>query len=155
MSGHGGSRVGSGRKPEAVLTGVDGGKSPLSEPPVDLPEDQKAFWRTWAKWAIEAGTLNERTEAGWRELCKLESLMRRYEAVIEKDGETFIKCTVDGTGSEHQELKAHPLIGKHLALAKMVSGEMARFMLTSFGKPTTATKSNRPAANPWARVAAK
>lgn len=133
---------------------IEGGLTDLVDPPDDVPEDQRAFWKRWAKLAIEAGTLNERTEAGWRLLCAIEALMRRYAKTIAEQGDTFMKVTVDGSGQEHQELKAHPLVGKHLALATKVDAYMARFMLTAFGKPSPEAKQKKQpaAANPWARI---
>lgn len=79
--------------------------------------------------------------------------MRRYERIVDAEGDTFAKVTIDGSGQEHTELKAHPLVAKHLVLANKVDALMGRFMLTAFGKPAAVSKPKKPAANPWAKVA--
>lgn len=146
--------MGSGPKPRQPFApeAIDGGKSPLAEPPVDLPEPQRAFWRQWARHAVEAGTLNDRTSAGWRLLCNLEARMRRYEEQLERDGDTFEKVVIDGSGQEHRELKAHPLVAKHLALANKVDGLMSKFRLTAFGKAESVPRP-KTSLSPWAKVA--
>lgn len=154
MNGHGGMRVGSGAKPQKPrFASIDGNASPLAVAPDHLPEDHKPFWNRWAKLAIEAETLNERTACGFEELCGLEAEKRAMRATIDADGRTYIKVTVDGTGTEHTELKAHPLVAKHLALCKQVDSMMARFKLTAFGKPEVGGKKRPQATNAWASVA--
>ena len=155
MNSHGGSRVGAGRKPTKHFAPkvIDGGMSALAEPPEDVPAAEQAFWRKWARLALEAGSLNERTEAGWRMLCSVEARMRRYEKIIDAEGDTFEKVTIDGAGQEQREIKAHPLVAKHLVLVNKVDLLMARFMLTAFGKPVAPAKATKAVAtNPWARI---
>ena len=154
MDTRGGARVGSGQKPQRPrFPVVDGGASPLSKAPDDLPAAQQAFWNRWAKHAIEAGTLNERTVAGFELLCELHAEKLAMRDTIDRDGRTYVKVVVDGTGTEHQELKAHPLVAKHLAITNKVDALMGRFMLTAFGKPSAAPKSKPAGQNVWASVA--
>ena len=154
MNTHGGMRVGSGKKPEKPrFTTIDGGQSPLAVAPDHLPEDQKPFWNRWAKFAIEAETLNERTACGFEELCGLEAEKRAMRETIDRDGRTYIKAIPDPDGVVTHELKAHPLVAKHLALAKQVDSMMARFKLTAFGKPEVGGKKRPQATNAWANVA--
>jgi phage terminase small subunit len=154
VNGHGGQRVGSGKKPiKHRFPVVDGGASPLSQAPDDLPEEQHAFWNRWAKHATEAGTLNERTEAGFRELCKSEAFSRKLAAVLEEQGYTFITVKTDMDGSTHEDLKVNPLVAKVLVAQKQVYAQMASFMLTAFGKPATGGRVKPQTASKWASVA--
>jgi hypothetical protein len=156
-------RVGSGRKPKARSGNVvafDGGAVASSGemvsavPPQDLPEAQRDFWKRYAARAIEARTLTPRTIPAFRLLCELENEKRETKETIERDGRTYLKCFVDSSGQEHQELKAHPLTGSYRQLAQRVEALLARFSLAPFGKPTDGAAAGRkPAANPWARVA--
>lgn len=175
----GGARVGAGRKPrqrsapqpfEPVI--IDGGKNaPTSadqsvpppalpgaisaEPPDDLPEAQHAAWRTFAAQAIEARTLAPRTVGAFRLLCKLVAMEQAISEQIGADGWTHVKCTVDGSGQEHQELKAHPLLTAHSRIAQRVEQLLARFQLAPFGKPVGgSSKPKESAPNPWAAIVA-
>ena len=132
---------------------IDGGLSPLSQAPDDLPAEQCDFWNRWAKHAIEAGTLNERTEAGWRLLCELESLKREWAATLREQGATFVIIRPDMDGGGHPEVKAHPLVSKLLVVTNKVDALMGRFMLTAFGKPATGGRVKPQTASKWAAVA--
>jgi hypothetical protein len=157
--GHGGARVGSGRKPKhpQVFTPVlhQGGQAgeigASAIPPEDLPSDQRAFWASYAPLAIEKGTLTPHTVAGFRLLCELEAEMRACRLEFQEVGRTFEKVTVDGSGQEHREFKKHPAFASYQQLAKDVRVGMLSFGLTAFGKPEAPIK-RRPAANPWAAV---
>jgi phage terminase small subunit len=169
----GGARVGAGRKPTkpfkttrrsvepvefrpAVMAG--GRPSTESEisslPPEDLPAEQRDFWHRYAGLAIEKRTLTFHTVAAFRLLCELDREKQEVKATIDRDGRTFIKVTVDGSGQEHQELKAHPLTSAYGRTAKAVETLMARFGLAPFGKAEIPL-AKRAAANPWEKVAQK
>lgn len=156
----GGARVGSGPKtgkPKAFApTVIDGGRAGdvPSRAPEDLPASQHAFWNTYAPAAIAAQTLTDQTVGAFRLLCELDDEKRQTKETIDRDGRTFIKCTVDGAGNEHQELKAHPLTGSYRQLAQRVETMMGRFGLAPFGKPVANAKPRKSAtdANPWARI---
>jgi hypothetical protein len=62
----------------------------------------------------------------------------RYGEVVKADGETFFKVTVDGSGQEQRELKAHPLVAKAQAQAYRVEQLLARFCLAPTGRPIQA-----------------
>ncbi len=147
----GGTRSGAGRKPKGdrplrarrnvarpVFMTVDGGKVDEETisvaPPEDLPAEQTAFWRRNAPRAIAQGTLTPRTIEAFRLLCELERERTETKKTIDRDGRTFIKVTIDGSGQEHQELKAHPLKGDYARLSKQVENLMGRFRLAPFGK---------------------
>lgn len=144
----GGARVGSGRKPKyprAVATtdvepqiGSADVAVPLI-PPTDLSVAQRDFWQRYAARAIEKRTLTIHTVEAFRELCEVAAEKQKVLQTIEEDGRTFIKVTVDGSGQEHQELKAHPLKGDYARLAKLVQNMMEKFMLAPFGKPAGAS----------------
>lgn len=123
--------------------------------PEELPLMAREFWHANAALAIEAGTLTPRTIPGFRWLCETYAEMRANEDTIRRDGRTYIKCTVDGAGNEHQELKAHPLTSATNRLRKDVDAGMARFCLTAFGKPAAGAVKKKPAANPWAAVVSR
>jgi phage terminase small subunit len=150
----GGARVGAGRKPtrpfsivggsenepdqapETPKVGADGLLS--AEPPKDLPAEQRGFWQRYASLAIERRTLTPHTVPAFRLLCELEAEKEAVKRTIDKDGRTYIKVTVDGSGQEHEELKAHPLKTDYSRLAKQITDLMLKFMLSPFGKPTAA-----------------
>ena len=162
-AGWGGRRTGAGAKPQrAVVRRVvtrsvtdeerDAGVSAL--PPEDLPGDQRDFWHRYAALAIEKRTLTVHTVGAFLLLCEMDAEKRATKATIEKDGRTYIKVTVDGTGTEHEELKAHPLTSAYGRLAKAVEALMARFGLAPFGKAEPILAKAK-AVNPWAQVAQK
>ena len=169
--GWGGARVGSGQKPKGErplrvrskpeptpFVSIEGGKSEDSVsigPPDDLPADQRDFWGRNAARAIAQGTLTKRTEETFRLLCEMDAERRETKRTIDRDGRTFIKVTVDGSGQEHQELKAHPLKSDYARLCKSVETLMARFKLAPFGKAEIQTKPKSPAVSAWAAVAKK
>lgn len=126
-----------------------------AEPPEDLPEDQRAFWKRNAPRAIELGTLNLDTEESFRLLCEMDAERREVRETIGRDGRTQIKVTVDGAGQEHQEQKPHPLKSDYRQLCKSVEGLLARFMLAPFGKPPQPTRKPRAQGSPWSQVASR
>lgn len=140
--GWGGARVGAGKKPKpkAALRSpfeVFKGAAPASdnaclEPPEDLTEEQKAFWRTNAPLAIERRTLTPETIPAFRLLCELDA--RR----------AFVGRKIDAGDVGGLRIFAQ--------LAKQVEGLMARFCLAPFGKPVDGVK-KKPAANPWSKLA--
>lgn len=157
----GGSRVGSGRKPKenvkpfAPVVHRGGADAGLAAVPDDLPDDQVDFWRRYASLAVEQGTLTTHTVPSFRLLCEQDAIRQKRALRIADEGETYIKCTIDGSGSEHKEYKAHPLTGPHDRAAKHVEALMARFKLAPFGKPEIPHRKKTTQASPWARVAGK
>lgn len=143
------------RSKPAPLVSIDGGKADDAvsvTPPDDLPADQRDFWGRNAQRAIAQGTLTKRTEETFRLLCEMDAERRETKKTIDRDGRTFIKVTVDGSGQEHQELKAHPLKSDYARLCKSVETLMARFKLAPFGKAEIQTKSKSAPANPWTKI---
>lgn len=147
----GGLRVGAGRKPlGAAMTLLTGGRNrrfggrkaltrELAPPepvdrPSDLPQEQAAVWAELAPHATEARTLVPATVQAFRDLCEAIVVKRALLARIETDGLTYIKVTVDGTGTEHTEIKAHPLLAQHRGMMQRVEAGMARFRLAPMGK---------------------
>lgn len=154
----GGARLGSGRKPThfrpLVMTSRPEEDTLSALPPEDLPVDQRDFWHRYAALAIEKRTLTVHTVAAFLLLCELDAEKRATKQTIDADGRTYIKVIVDGTGTEHQELKAHPLTSTYGRLARSVETLMARFGLAPFGKaeiPIVRPKM----VNPWQSVAQK
>lgn len=126
----------------------------LENPPEALPEDQQDFWRRYAWLAMEKGTLTAQTVPAFALLCEQSAEKQAVKATIERDGRTYIKVTIDGAGTEHEELKAHPLTSAYGRLAKAVEALMARFGLAPFGKAEPVLAKAK-AVNPWAKVAEK
>lgn len=147
MAKQGGARVGSGRKPRnlAVVTREDG---PMGAPE-GLSQGAAAWWATWAPLAHRVGTLTKETAPAFALLCESQATMVRYGECIERDGDTFEKVTVDGSGQEQRELKAHPLIAKAQALAYRVEQLLARFCLAPTGRPIQAAPSKSE--SKWAK----
>jgi hypothetical protein len=114
---------------------VDSAASSLAEPPADLSDSRKAFWREWAPLAIAEGTLTDATVLGFRELSEQfvikETLGKQCEAKEPGWGEAF-KLWVKAT--------------------QRVDSSMARFKLTALGK-SAAPKPKAANTNPWAAVA--
>lgn len=108
-----------------------------ADPPDDLPGEQAEIWRRYAPLAIERRTLTPATVPMFVLLCELQAERAAVKKTIDQDGRTYIKVTVDGAGTEHEELKAHPLKADYAKLAKQVEALMARFCLGPFGKPAT------------------
>jgi phage terminase small subunit len=119
-----------------------------------LPAEHREFWRRNAPLAIEKGTLTVHTVTAFRLLCELDAEKRATTAAMDRDGRTFMKVTVDGSGQEHQELKAHPLTSTYARHAKAVEALLARFGLAPFGKAEPLPK-KAPQANQWAAVGQK
>lgn len=156
--GRGGARPGSGRKPKdrrvvlnmlpprsraeiPILPAVDADeRARLVEPPSDLPAEVQACWRRCAGHAVTERTLTSSTAEGFRQFCQ----QWAYLADIEKRIQQL------GAGTK----EADPYLKTYIKLAQRVDSSLARFKLTAFGKPATSDKP-KPAANPWAQVAAK
>lgn len=149
----GGPRVGSGPKPTVKLAAIDGGLSPLADPPGDLPEAQQVFWRSYAPAAIAVGTLTSQTEAAWRLLCEIDARRVKLLAQIEEQGETYMSYKTSADGSQYPEIKKHPLSAEYRGLAQRTESMMGRFGIAPFGKPVGQGKPKKAATSPWAQVA--
>lgn len=141
--GSGGARVGSGQKPRDPVTVP--GKPPevpveLLPPPADLTPDQAGVWNELAPHACSARTLVRATVASFSDLCEAIVLKRKLMKQIEEDGYTFQKVTVDGSGQEHSETKAHPLLAQHRGMMQRVEAGLLRFKLAPMGKPIEHSK---------------
>lgn len=146
MAKQGGARVGSGRKPRALA--VVAREGPVVGPPAGLSEAAAGWWATWAPLAHGVGTLTKETGPAFALLCESQATLVHYSEVVRADGETFFKVTVDGSGQEQRELKAHPLIAKAQAAAYRVEQLLARFCLAPTGRPIQAAPST--SASKWA-----
>lgn len=114
--------------------------------PEGMSEGAVAVWEELAPYAIKANTLFPQTARQFADLCESRVRMAKWQAAIERDGETHIKTTVDGAGQEHAELKAHPLISRHHGLSQRVEMGMIRFRLGAIGKEMAETT---PPADPF------
>jgi hypothetical protein len=162
----GGARVGAGRKPKtprqtmtaANIVAIDSARSDelvTATPPKDLPGPQQPFWRAYAKRALEAGTLTLQTEPAFRLLCELEAEKAATKETLDRDGRTYLDVVIDGSGQEHNAVKAHPLTTSYRQLAQRVELLMARFSLAPFGKPVAgAGGKKKPAVSPWLAITA-
>jgi hypothetical protein len=115
----------------------------LLTPPSDLPADQQACWALYAKSAVEQRTLVPATVAGFRELCEQFAFKAAISARIQKAK----------AGSK----KSDGLLRHYVKLAQRLDSTLARFKLTSFGKPADgqggARKTSAP--SPWAAIGGK
>lgn len=140
----------------ANVVSIEGGRAGdvSRTPPKDLPEDQHAFWRTYAPLAIDAGTLTNQTEGAFRLLCELDAEKRATRETIAKDGRTTVGITTDVTSSEqHVQIKAHPLTSAYRQLAQRVETLMGRFALAPFGKPLEGAGKRKPVTtSPWLAI---
>jgi len=146
----GGLRSGAGRKPAtARILALHGGRdrgvkrpqaveAAVVAVPDGLPEDVSAVWLDLAPHATTAGTLIPSMVPAFLRLCRAVVKHARWEAQIATDGDTYLKVTIDGAGTEHTEVKAHPLIGKSQTLDNQIRGWFKDFGINPFGKPLTA-----------------
>jgi hypothetical protein len=134
---------------------IDGGRAEevSRRAPEDWPDESRKFWETYAPAAIEAGTLTTQTLASWCLLCEVDARRRKLLKQIEEQGETYLKCWVDASGQEHEELKKHPLSSEYRGLAQRAEALMAKFSLAPFGKPVAGgRRGNKAKVNPWAGI---
>jgi hypothetical protein len=153
----GGKRVGAGRPPkDGTLALVHGSRdrgtrpagvasaappaassAPVGEPE-GLPDDQRAVWASLAPHAHAQGTLTAETALAFRDLCEAIVVKRSLLAIIQVDGYTIQKVTVQtdekGGALQNVEPKAHPLLSQFRGLMQRVETGMARFRLTPDGK---------------------
>jgi hypothetical protein len=123
-------------------------KAPEAVPmPADLPADQRQVWLELAPHAREARTLTHGTAQAFRDLCEAIVLKRSMLARLEADGLTYLKVTIDGSGQEHTEVKAHPLLAQHRGMMQRVEAGMTRFRLSPIGKEMATSE---PEADPFA-----
>jgi len=137
--GSGGARAGSGPKPRnriaAFVSGARGVAAPTvavvpAAPvvmPVGMPLAQQAVWLELAPHAIAAGTLTAGTAASFVRLCGAVVRLARWQAQVERDGDTL-------TMGEGMPLTIHPLVPKALALEKDVRVWSKDFAISPFGK---------------------
>lgn len=160
----GGSRVGAGRprkSDQEQWLGGDAGKrgnTPAERPenlpdfrllpaPDDLTTEQAAVWNTLAPHACSARTLTEGTAHAFRDLCEAIVLKRQMAAAISADGLTYLKVTVDGSGQEHTERKANPLLAQHRGMMQRIEAALMRFRLSPMGKELVPSE---PVKDEWA-----
>lgn len=161
-TGWGGRRVGAGQKPtkpKFAPTVHSGGKEPAESslsavPPEDLPAGQREFWHKYAGFAIEKRTLIPHTEANFRLLCQQAWVMDLMLDKLIRDDWTQVKVTIDGSGQEHREQKAHALLSAYQKCVKQVDSLEARYGLAAFGKAEL-PMAKKTAVNQWAAVAQK
>ena len=143
----GGARVGAGRKPKtARILDLHGGRErgikraqPFEAVPVAVPgaleASVAAVWSELAPHATTAGTLIPGTATAFQRLCQAIVKHAKMDAQVERDGYTYLKVTIDGSGQEHTEVKAHPLIGKAQTLDNQIRAWFKDFGINPFGKP--------------------
>lgn len=141
-----GGQPGVGQKPKDQQTGfVHGQRGAKSSSgaatlpdvvpmPADLTPDQAEVWSGLADHARQQRTLAKATAQAFRDLCAAIVSRDRMAAQVERDGLTYLKVTVDGSGQEHTEIKAHPLVSQHRGMMQRVEAGMTRFRLAPVGK---------------------
>jgi hypothetical protein len=159
--GSGGARSSSGPKPRVGrVVSLRGGRSgALDEiapaeavvPPV-LSEKEAAQWANLAPHAIEHGTLVPSTVAAFVLLCKLSVMADEMYSTLLEDGFTYMKHTVDGSGKEHEELKAHPLVSQHRNTVQRIESLMVKFKIAPMGKPVDPIRKKKANTNPWVGI---
>lgn len=141
----GGQRSGAGRRAANTVlavvrgTGSRGVMRPvISSPDVAMPALEPAVAAVWAELAplaTKAGTLVTTTVPAFVRLCQMVVNHAKFQAQIDKDGLTYLKVTIDGSGQEHTEVKAHPLLTRAQTLDNAVRATMKDFAINPFGKP--------------------
>lgn len=114
------------------------------DPPSDLGADVLAVWQTLAPLALEARTLVPATVSRFVLLCRQMVLERQMSQKIAEDGWTYIAVTIDGSGTERQQLKAHPLCGAQRGMMQRIEVGMTAFRLAPIGKPMPTKPKEKP-----------
>lgn len=159
----GGARTGAGRPRQSDdsrwLGGDAGGRGGHAEPPpkrpevrlipapADLPAEQAEVWNELAPHACAARTLIDGTVHAFRDLCEAIVLKRKMAAAIQANGLTYLKVTIDGSGQEHTEQKANPLLAQHRGMMQRIEAALLRFRLSPMGKELTPVE---PVKDEWA-----
>ena len=78
------------------------------------------------------------TVSAFLRLCQAVVKHAKMDEQVERDGYTYLKVTIDGSGQEHTEVKAHPLIGKAQTLDNQIRAWFKDFGINPFGKPLAA-----------------
>lgn len=142
MGGRGsGGHPSAGSKPREVITGDLPAELPI---PADLTDDQRAIWMQLAPLAREQRTLIPATASRFRLLVKAIVMEAAYEAKILADGLTYLDVSVDGAGTQHEKLRAHPLCGAHRGMMQRVEAGMVAFKLAPFGKAMAVPVQEKP-----------
>lgn len=140
----GGMRSGAGRKASAARVLNLRSRDQVTEPmvsavavamPDGLGPTVSLVWAEYAPHALRAGTLTPSTASAFLRLCQSIVSYDQMQAVIGTDGLTYLKYTADPSGTEHAEVKAHPLIGKAAALQMLIRAWLKDFLVHPFGKP--------------------
>lgn len=119
---------------------VSAASTALLDPPEGLPEPASTFWRAWAPHAIERGTLDQAAAIGFRELCERYAWRRAL----------WDRLQTLGIASA----EADRVLKRYEKASHLYDQSLARFKLTSFGKPIDgqAGKPEAPPVNPWASL---
>lgn len=146
----GGHRSGAGGKlSEARILGLIGPKADTGQEAASLPEiacpsdcspEVAAVWAELAEHALRNRTLVASTQTAFLRMCQAIARHAKMQAQIDTDGLTYIKVSVDGAGTEHPELKAHPLISRASTLENAIRSWMKDFAIHPFGKPVVEPK---------------
>lgn len=142
MGGHGsGGHPSVGRKPEET---VEDTPLPPIEPAAGLSDEQLAIWHELAPYALEKRTLTSATARRFRLLCQAIVMEASMAQKIADDGWTYIAVTIDGSGQERQQLKAHPLCGAQRGMMQRIEAGLVAFRLAPIGKPLASPKQEKP-----------
>lgn len=155
----GGHRSGAGGKlSEARILGLIGPRQDdaASVPEIACPSgcspEVAAIWADLAEHALKARTLVASTQTAFRRMCEAIARHAVMQQTIDADGLTYLKVTIDGAGSEHTEVKAHPLISRAASLENAIRSWMKDFAIHPFGKPVIEPKA--AAVDPFAKFGA-
>jgi hypothetical protein len=144
MGGHGsGGHYATGRKKEEPDVPSD---APFAEVemPAGMSSGEQAVWNQLAPLAIQERTLTEVTAERFRLLCRAIVREGQMDEQIQKDGWTYQKVTIDGSGQEHTEIKAHPLCGQHRGMMQRCEAGMVAFRLSPTGKALATKQKDKP-----------
>ena len=116
-----------GTKQKCRHDGYQNADPPMGDPPKPegLSEMAAAEWHRMCDRMRLAGTLATTDDAALLRYVRSFELVERLEAQLATEPLTFLKVTVDGSGQEHQEKKANPLVSKVLAAQPPVRALLA------------------------------
>lgn len=138
-----GGHAQTGRRPQEAPILDD---TPLPDVPMPdgLSMAEAAVWQALAPLAIGERTLTPVTSERFRLLCEARVMVQSMAAQLQADGWTYKKVTIDGSGQEHTEVKAHPLCSPHRGMMQRVEAGMAAFRLAPIGKALAVKQKDRP-----------
>lgn len=120
--------------PDVLRHSLDEAMARLAVEKPEMPDDQAAVWHELEPYARAAHTLTPATAGSFRDLCRAIVVRNGMLETIQTQGWTYEMVRVDSTGTEHIELRKHPLVSDLRGWEQRVEAGRLRFRLAPTGK---------------------